>query len=59
VSASGPVGEAVNARRASLAEDLLADPLEVTTAPLPDGPDVYRFDVDGATFAARLVRRTR
>jgi isoleucyl-tRNA synthetase len=58
VSARGPIGDAVVARRASLAEALLADPFEVTTDPLPDGPDVHRFDVDGVTFAARLVRRT-
>jgi Domain of unknown function (DUF5915) len=57
VSATGPLRDAVAARRASLAQDLLADPLDVTEAPLPDGPDVHRFDVDGVAFSARLVRR--
>ena len=59
VSADGPLRAAVEARRASLAEDLLADPLEVTDAPLPDAPDVHRFDIDGAAFSARIVPRSR
>jgi isoleucyl-tRNA synthetase len=57
VSASGPLRAAVEARRAALADDLLATPLEVTDAPLPDGPDVRRFEVDGVGFSARFVRR--
>ncbi len=56
VSLTGPLYEAVQARRAALAEDLLADPFEITQETLPDGPDVRRFDVDGLGFSARLVR---
>jgi isoleucyl-tRNA synthetase len=57
VSASGALRDAITARHSALAEDLLADPLEVSDAPLPDGPDVRSFEVDGLSFSARLVRR--
>jgi isoleucyl-tRNA synthetase len=57
VSARGALRDAIASRRAALAEDLLADPFEVTDAPLPAGPEVRSFDVDGLNFSARLVRR--
>ncbi len=57
VSATGPIADAVRTRRDALAKELIADPFEIGDAALPDGPDVHRFDVDGAPFAARIVRR--
>jgi isoleucyl-tRNA synthetase len=59
VSATGAIRDAVAARRAALASDLLAEPFEITDVPLVAGPDVRTFDIDGAGFSARLVRRPR
>jgi isoleucyl-tRNA synthetase len=56
VSATGPLRDAIAARRDELARDLLAEPLELTEAPLPEGPGVRSFEVDGLGFSARLVR---
>ncbi|MGI0130164.1 MAG: isoleucine--tRNA ligase [Thermoplasmata archaeon] len=57
VSATGPVYRALVDRREALAKDLIADPFEVVESPLPDGPDVRRWEIDGVPFAARVVRR--
>jgi len=57
VSATGPLGEALRARQATIAKDLIADPFEVVDAPLSAGPDVRTWDLDGVTFSARVVRR--
>jgi len=57
VSAPAPLYEAIAARREALEKDLLANPLEITREPLPAGPEVRSFDVDGVGFSARLVRR--
>jgi len=57
ISATGAVHRALSARRDSLAKDLLADPLELTESPLPEGPDVRTWDLDGLTFSARVARR--
>ena len=58
VSASGVLHRALRARQSELAKDLLADPFEVVEGPLPAGPDVRTWDIDGVTFSARIVRRT-
>lgn len=57
VSASGTLRHALLARQSALAKDLLADPFEVDDRPLPEGPDVRTWDVDGVPFSARIVRR--
>jgi len=58
ISAAGPLHEALVRRREQLARELLAEPLEVTDRPLVPGPEVRTWDLDGVTFAARVVRRT-
>ena len=57
VSATGPLYRALADRRTALAQDLLADPFEVVSTPLAEGPEVRSWDLDGAVFSARLVRR--
>jgi len=57
VGATGPVYRAVDARRAELASELLADPFDLVESAMPPGPDVREWDLDGATFSARVVRR--
>jgi isoleucyl-tRNA synthetase len=57
VSASGDLADALRSRRESIAKDLLADSFEIVDAPLPDGADVHSWDLEGATFSARVVRR--
>ena len=57
ISAPGTLFRALEARRGALASDLLAEPLELTEAALPAGPDVREWDLDGVTFSARVVRR--
>jgi len=57
VSATGAIYRALDARRAALAGDLLAEPFELTESPLPANPEVRQFDIDGITFSARMVRR--
>jgi len=58
VGATGPLHRALVTRRAALARDLLADPFELVDGPLPDGPDVRTWDLDGLPFSARVVRRS-
>jgi len=55
--ATGPLHRALIARRNELAHELLADPLELTDGTLADGADVRRWELDGVSFSARLVRR--
>jgi isoleucyl-tRNA synthetase len=57
VAATGAIYRAIDARRAALASDLLAEPFELTENPLPADPEVRQFDIDGLTFSARMVRR--
>ncbi len=57
VGATGTLRTALERRRAALAHDLLADPLEVVEGPLASEGDVRSWDVDGVTFSARVVRR--
>lgn len=57
VFATGALHRALAARRAALTNDLLADPFELAETPLPSGPEVREWDVDGVTFSARMVRR--
>jgi isoleucyl-tRNA synthetase len=59
VGATGVLRTALERRRAALAHDLLADPLEVVEGPLAADGDVRSWDVDGFTFSARIVRRPR
>ena len=56
VSATGAVYRALRGRRAALAHDLLADPFDLVETPLAEAPDVRRWDLDGLTFSARIVR---
>lgn len=58
VSATGPLYGALLEGREKLARDLIADPLEVVEVPLTDAPDVRRWELDGVSFAARVVRRS-
>ena len=58
VAADGPVKRALTAHRDVLAKELLADRLAIEDGPLPDGPDVRRWDLDGITVSARIVRAT-
>ncbi|MGB7125080.1 MAG: isoleucine--tRNA ligase [Thermoplasmata archaeon] len=57
VSAHDPLRRALTERRTTLANDLLADSLEIVEEPLADGPDVRRWDLDGVVFSARVARR--
>jgi len=57
VSGTDAVYRALSARRGELAHDLLAEPFELTETPLPAGPDVREWDLDGVTFSARVARR--
>jgi isoleucyl-tRNA synthetase len=57
IAATGAIYRALDARRAALANDLLAEPFELTESPLPADPEVRQFDIDGITFSARMVRR--
>ncbi|MGA7649874.1 MAG: class I tRNA ligase family protein, partial [Thermoplasmata archaeon] len=57
VSATGAIYRALDARRAALASDLLAEPFELTETPLPAGPEVRRWEIEGVTFSARVLRR--
>ncbi|HTP55089.1 MAG TPA: isoleucine--tRNA ligase [Thermoplasmata archaeon] len=57
LAATGPLHRALIARRNELAHELLADPLELTDGTLADGADVRRWELDGVSFSARLVRR--
>jgi isoleucyl-tRNA synthetase len=56
VHATGALARALNEHRAKLSKDLLADPFEVVENPLPPGPGVRSWELDGATFSARVVR---
>ncbi|MGD0587563.1 MAG: isoleucine--tRNA ligase [Thermoplasmata archaeon] len=58
VAATGSLYRALDARRATLASDLLAEPFELVETPLPAGPEVREWDLDGVTFSARVVRRS-
>jgi len=57
LAATGPLHRALVARRSELAHELLADPLELIDGTLGDGADVRRWELDGVSFSARLVRR--
>jgi len=57
VVATGAIYRALDARRAALASDLLAEPFELTETPLPAGPEVRSWEIDGVTFSARVLRR--
>ncbi len=59
VAASGPLRASLEARRDALAHDLLAAPFEIVEGPLPEGPDVRTWDLDGVSFSAKVVRPTR
>ena len=58
IAASGALYRALNARRAALGTDLLAEPLELSENPLPTDPAVREWNLDGVTFSARMLRRT-
>ena len=57
VGATGALYRALDDRRAMLASDLLAEPFELVEGPLPSGPDVREWDLDGVSLSARMVRR--
>ncbi len=56
VSATGALYRAVAARRETLAREVLAEPFELTEAPLEPGPDVVRWSFEGVDCSARLTR---
>ncbi|HTP54598.1 MAG TPA: isoleucine--tRNA ligase [Thermoplasmata archaeon] len=57
LAATGALRDALAGRKESLGRELLADPLELVDGPLAPGPEVRSWDLDGVTFAARVVRR--
>jgi len=57
VAATGALYHALAPRRTALAHDLLAEPFELVETPLPAGPEVREWDLDGVRFSARVVRR--
>ncbi len=59
VAATGTLRTALERFREPLAHDLLAERLDLVDGPLPAGPDVQSWDLDGVSFTARLVRRPR
>jgi isoleucyl-tRNA synthetase len=52
-----PLRAAIEAHRAELARELLADRLDLLDGPLPAGPAVRQWELDGVTFEARVTRR--
>jgi isoleucyl-tRNA synthetase len=58
IAATGPLREALGRFRDRLAHDLLAERFDLVDGPLPPGPAVETWDLDGVSFSARLVRRT-
>ncbi|MGI0071361.1 MAG: isoleucine--tRNA ligase [Thermoplasmata archaeon] len=58
VSAPEPIYRALAERKGALARDLLADPFELVSTPLADGPGVRSWQLDGVAFSARVVRGT-
>jgi isoleucyl-tRNA synthetase len=59
LSATGALHRALERHRTALAQELLAEPLELTETPLPAGSDVRSWEVDGVSFAARVERRPK
>ncbi|MFY9717308.1 MAG: isoleucine--tRNA ligase [Thermoplasmata archaeon] len=59
LAATGPLRDALARRREALARELLADPLDLVDGPLAPGPEVQRWELDGVTFEARVVRRPK
>ena len=57
VVATGAIYRALAARRTTLANDLLAEPFELTETPIPADDSVRAWEIDGLTFSARVVRR--
>ncbi len=57
VAASGRLRRSLERRKEEMASDLLAQPFELVDGPLPPGPDVRTWELDGAPFSARVVRR--
>ena len=56
VSASGPLLEALGARREALARATLAEPLELTERELPPGPEVRSWEFEGVRCSASVRR---
>ena len=56
VSATGALHHALTVRQNALAKDLIADPFEIVDTVLPASADVRTWDLDGATFSARVLR---
>ncbi len=56
IGAEGVLRRALSARRATLAKDLLAESLEIVDGPLPPGPDVHSWDIEGVSFSAKVAR---
>ena len=57
MAASGRLRRSLERRKEAIARDLLAHPFELADGPLPPGPDVRTWELDGAPFSARVVRR--
>jgi len=56
VAADGPLRAALERFRAPLVRDLLATRFDLVDGPLPTGPEVGTWDLDGVSFSARIVR---
>ncbi len=59
VSATGPLLDAVRARRDALARELLAEELVLTDSELADGPEVRRWEFGGVRCSATVSRAPR
>ncbi len=57
VSATGPLLKALGARREALARQVVAEPLELTEEPLPEGPTVRAWEFEGVRCAAQVIPR--
>ncbi len=56
VSASGPLGRAIAARRERLAHELLADRFDVSAEPIPPSDEVRRWEFEGVSCSATVRR---
>ncbi len=59
VGAPPALRAAIERRRATLAHDLLADPFDVVEGPLRAEEGVRNWELDGISFSARVVPRSR
>ena len=59
IGATDDIHRALARHRGTVARELLAEPLDLVDALLPDGPDVRSWEVEGSRFTARIARKER